>query len=148
MTPQPAKGVEKLHVMQTFWHPCPQLHLETRHNTTQTSPQPIKQNICSLSTGAQLSSKTFRKTLGLFFSRRKIFNRKMTNNTGRSKFPDALQLLLTESRGSFMGNAVSVERRPTEKEQAASKEGSSLQEAQQQTFPSQNTWVWLHSMKS
>lgn len=78
----------------------------------------------------------------------KNFNMKMTNNLGRSKFLDVLQLLLSESQGCFVGNAVLWEGGPQGRRRAASKEGSSSQEQQQQTFPSQNAWVWLHSMKS
>lgn len=82
-----------------------------------------------------------------FFSTQKNFNMKMTNNQGRSKFPDVLQLLLSESQGCFVGSAVLWEGGPQGRRRVASKEGSSSQE-QQQTFPNQNAWVWLHSMKS
>lgn len=83
-----------------------------------------------------------------FFSTQNNFNTKMTNSLRRSKFPDVLQLLLSQSQGCFVGNAVLWERGPQGRSRAASKEGSSSQEAQQQTFLSQNAWVWLHSMKS
>lgn len=83
-----------------------------------------------------------------FFSTQKNFNTRMTNNLGRSKFPDVLQLLLSKSQGCFVGNAVLWEGGPQGRRRAASKEGSSSQEQQEQTFPNQNAWVWLHSMKS
>lgn len=121
---------------------CASTHHATHHGPL---PCQMKEDLCWLSTGAQLAAKTFQKTLGLFFHVEKL--QQMTNNPSRSKFPTALHLLLSQSRGRFVETQCPWGGGPQGRNGAASKEGSSLQEAQRQTFPSQNTWVWLHSMK-
>lgn len=125
----------------------PARHCVSTHHAAHHGPLPwqMKEDLCWLSTGAQLAAEFPENTGTFFFHAEKL--QQMTNNPGRSKFPTALHLLFSQSRGRFVETQCSWGGGPQGRSRAASREGSSSQEAKRQTFPSQNTWVGLHSVK-